>query len=185
MTYWGSPHIGHTMLSFDFGRDGRLCVSIEARREQGEEYSVFGGLFRRYELIYVFGDERDVIRLRTSIRTNNDVYVYRLNATPEVVQAVFLDYLRTANALRTRPGWYNTLTTNCSTTIRQHLSWDWRILANGYVDELLYELGYVSRDLPLPELKRRSHVNVAARIADQAADFSDRIRHGRPGFGPQ
>jgi len=31
-------------------------------------------------------------------------------------------------------------------------------------------------------LKARAHINVAARAADQAPDFSRRIRAGRPGF---
>ena len=189
MTYWGSPHVCHTMMTFDFGAGGRICVSIEARREQGEEYSALAGMFRRYELVYVFSDERDVVRLRTRIRPNNDVYLFRLNATPAVAQAMFLDYVQTANALRERPGWYHSLLTNCSTTIRQHVRraqvpdpWDWRVLANGHVDGRLYDFGYVNRDLPLPELKRRSLITPAARAADAAPDFSDRIRAGLPGF---
>ena len=116
MTYWGTPHMCHTMLTFDFGAGVRLCVSIEARREHGEEYSALAGLFRRYELIYGFADERDVIRLRTQIRPDNDVYLYRPNATPEVARAMFLDYVRTANALREQPDCYHSLTTNCSST---------------------------------------------------------------------
>jgi hypothetical protein len=121
MTYWGTPHMCHTILTFDFGAGVRLCVSIEARREHGEEYSALAGLFRRYELIYGFADERDVIRLRTRIRPDNDVYLYRPNATPEVARAMFLDYVRTANALREQPDCYHSLTTNCSSTIRQHV----------------------------------------------------------------
>jgi hypothetical protein len=34
--------------------------------------------------------------------------------------------------------------------------------------------------LPFEELKRRSHINAAAHAADQAADFSERIRAGLP-----
>lgn len=189
MTYWGTPHVCHTMLTFDFGGGVRLCVSIEARRERGEDYSALAGMFRRYELIYVFADERDVVRLRTRIRPDNDVYLYRLNATPEVARAMFLDYVRTANALREQPAWYHSLTTNCSTTIRQHVRrahvpdpWDWRVVANGHVDGRLYDFGYVNRDLPRAELKRRSLITPAARAADGAPNFSDLIRVGRPGF---
>jgi hypothetical protein len=189
MTYWGSPHVCHTMVTFDFGLDGRLCASIEARREQGEDYSALGGMFRRYELIYVLGEEHDLVRLRTSIRPHNEVYLFRLNATPAVAQAMFLDYIRSANALRNRPVWYHSLLTNCSTTIRAHVRrahvpdpWDWRVLANGHADERLYEFGYISRELPLPDLKRRSRITVAPSAADNAADFSARIRSGLPGF---
>jgi hypothetical protein len=189
MTYWGSPHVCHTMLTFDFGPDGRVCVSIEARREAGESYSALAGMFRRYELIYVFGEERDLVHLRTSVRPHNDVHLFRLTATPAIMRAMFLDYVRTANALRERPSWYHSLLTNCSTTIRAHVRradvpdpWDWRMLANGYADERLYEFGYVSRDLPLAELKRRSRINAAPVPAGAAHEFSARIRAGLPGF---
>src|SRR6185295_7914149 len=90
ITYWGSPHISHTMVTFDFGPDGRVCASIEARREQGETYSALAGIFRRYELVYVFGDERDVVRLRTTVRPDNEVYLFRFNAKPAIVQVMFL-----------------------------------------------------------------------------------------------
>lgn len=186
MTYWGPRHICHTMVTFDFGAGGRLCVSIEARREVGEPYAAVGGMFRQHELIYIFGDERDLVRVRTSVRPHNDVHLFRLEATPGVTRAMFLDYLRTANALRSAPAWYHTLFTNCSTSIRNHVRraevpdpWDWRVLANGHIDERLYDFGYVRRDQPLAELKRRSLITAVAREAGDAPDFSDRIRAGR------
>ncbi|MBL9201525.1 MAG: DUF4105 domain-containing protein [Opitutaceae bacterium] len=188
MTYWGSPHICHTMVSFDFGTHGRVCASIEARRLAGEDYSPLAGVFRRYELNYVFGDERDVLRVRTNFRAHNDVFLYRLTATPEAARVQFLEYLRAANALRNQPAWYNSLTGNCTTLIREHaralgitLPWDWRLHANGHAHEYLHRLGYISRDLPVEELKRRSHVTPAARLAS-LENFSEEIRRGRPGF---
>ncbi|MEO5960118.1 MAG: DUF4105 domain-containing protein, partial [Opitutaceae bacterium] len=188
MTYWGSPHICHTLLSFDFGTHGRVCASIEARREAGEAYSAFAGAFRRYELAYILGDERDLLRVRTNFRPNNEVYLYRLTATPEAARIQFLEYVRAANELRKQPMWYNTLVTNCSTLIRQHarslhidLPWDWRLIANGHVDEYLHRLGYLSRELPLQELKRRSNVTPTAQYAS-LENFSEEIRRGRPGF---
>ncbi len=39
---------------------------------------------------------------------------------------------------------------------------DWRWLANGYLDELLYEKGIVNRDMPFAELKKRSYINPKA-----------------------
>jgi hypothetical protein len=189
MTYWGSPHICHTMLTFDFGEGGRLCASIETRREVGETYSALRGMFRQYELIYVLGDERDLLRLRTDIRPRNEVFLYRVNARPEQAQAIFREYLATANGLRTQPGWYHTLLTNCTTSIRQNVRhagviapWDWRLLANGHIHEQLHALGYLHRALPLPELERASRIGPAAQAAGDAPDFSARIRAGRPGF---
>jgi hypothetical protein len=188
MTYWGSPHICHTMVSFDFGPHGHVCVSIEARREAGEEYSPIAGAFRRYELIYVFGDERDLLGVRTHFRPGNEVYLYRLTASPEAARIQFLDYVQSANQLRTRPEWYHSIVTNCTTLIRQHarplhvsLPWSWRILANGHADEYLHRLGYITRELPFEELKRRSRITPAARLAP-SGNFSEEIRRGRPGF---
>lgn len=58
----------HTFVSFGFA-DGRyLAVSIEARKERGEEYGILPGLYRQFEVIYVAGDERDLIGLRTHVR---------------------------------------------------------------------------------------------------------------------
>jgi hypothetical protein len=37
-------------------------------------------------------------------------------------------------------------------------------------------------DLPFPALKLQAHINDAARAADQAPEFSARIREGRVGF---
>ena len=40
----------------------------------------------------------------------------------------------------------------------------------------------ISTNLPLTELTQRCHINERARAADQAADFSTRIRQGVPGI---
>jgi hypothetical protein len=189
MTYWGSPHVCHTMLTFDFGEGGRLCASIEARREAGEAYSALRGMFRQYGLIYVLGDERDLVRLRTDIRPGNDVFLYRLNASPETARAILREYLDAANRLERRPAWYHTLLTNCTTSIRKHVRhagviapWDWRLLANGHIHAQLHALGYLHRGLSLAELERVSRIGPAAQAAGDVADFSVRIRTGRPGF---
>jgi hypothetical protein len=187
LVYWGSPWIAHTILSFGFD-DGRyLAVSIETRKEKGEEYSAVAGFFRRYELIYVVADERDVVRLRTNYR-GEDVYLYRIRTTPRTARALLLDYVHRINGLRDRPEWYNALAHNCTTAIPRHSgtrSWrNWRLLANGYLDELAYEIGAVDTRLPFAELRARSHVNDRARAAGDAPDFSRRIREGLPGVTP-
>jgi hypothetical protein len=190
MIYWGSPHIAHTMVSFGFEGGDYVCFSIETRKEKGEGYSAIKGLFRQYELIYIAGDERDLVRLRTNYRQGEEAYLYRLRGSPEQVHVLFLDYLHRLNNLRQRPEWYNALTHNCTTSIRTQRAasdqapWDWRMLANGHGDELLYERGAIATNLPLAELKQRCHINERARAADQAADFSQRIRQGVPGIGP-
>jgi hypothetical protein len=98
--YWMGPAIAHLFVSFGFG-DEHLAISIEARKEHTEPYSSLAGFFRQYELVYVAGDERDVIRLRTNYRKAppEDVYLFRAVGPPENGRRVFLDYMRDINDL--------------------------------------------------------------------------------------
>ncbi|HEU4428762.1 MAG TPA: DUF4105 domain-containing protein [Myxococcota bacterium] len=186
MSYWGSPWIAHTILSFDFADGRHLAVSIETRKERGESYSALRGFFRQFELYYVAADERDVVALRTNQRDER-VLLYRLAAPPARARAVLLAYLDEMNQLAAKPRWYNALTHNCTTSIRLNalaagvaFPRDWRVVANGRLDELLYEQGALNRDLPLAELRARSDIGDRARDAGNAADFSERIRAGLP-----
>jgi hypothetical protein len=184
LSHWGAPLVAHTVVSFGFDGGEHLAVSIEARKERGEAYSAVAGFFRHYELIYVVADERDVIRLRTSFR-GEDVYLYPIVADAAAVRGLFLEYLDRLGQLRRRPEWYGALANNCTTAIPGHSrqrSWrSWKLLANGYLDELAYEIGAVDRSLPFPELRARSRINERARAAGGGPDFSRRIREGLPG----
>jgi hypothetical protein len=179
-------------LSFGFG-DDHVAVSVEARKERNEGYSSVQGFFKRYELIYVVGDERDLIRVRTNYRRDppEDVYLYRVRGPLENARQLFLEYVRAINALRDRPRFYDTLTTNCTTTILVHtrvnpghVPLSWKVLLSGYAAQYVYERGRLDTSLPFEELRRRSRVNDAARAADGAHDFPRRIREGLPGVGP-
>jgi hypothetical protein len=179
--YWGPTLIAHTIMSFDFGGNQHLCISIETRKEKGEEYSAIKGFFKQYELIYIVADERDLIRLRTNFRKET-VYLYRLTAKPPLVREVLLSYLKRVNQLNVRPEWYNALTENCTTAIRGHTApyahgkMSWKILANGYLDTLLYERKAIDTNMPFEQLKSRSKINDKALMADNSADFSTIIR---------
>jgi hypothetical protein len=185
---WGSPGIAHTMVSFGFTNGDHVCFSIETRKEKGEEYSALKGFFRQFELTYIIADERDLVRLRTNYRQGEEVCLYRLQVTPAQGRQLFLDYLRRANELHERAEWYNALTDNCTTAIRTQRAaadrapWDWRMLLNGHLDELLYERGALATNLPFAELKKLSNINARAKAVGQAADFSQQIREGLPGF---
>ena len=191
LVYWGSPKIAHTMMSFDFEGQGNVVFSIETRKEKGEDYDTIKGFFRQFELIYVVADERDLVRLRTNYREKGkgeDVYLYRLNVAPETARKILLSYLGEVNRLKEKPRWYNALTGNCTTSIRQHTMpynprarLDWRLIVNGYIDEMLYERGTLNRSLPFAELKKRSYINPQAQAADKDPAFSQRIRVGLPG----
>jgi hypothetical protein len=188
LSYWGSPWISHTIVSWEFEGGEHLAVSIETRKESHESFSAVLGFFRQFELYYVASDERDVIGVRTNHR-GEEVYLYRLNTPLDVARDVLLDYLAEMNRLAEHPRWYNALTHNCTTAIRQHVRqvsagnpWNWRILANGRIDELGYLQGSIDTSLPFEELRRRSQIVEEAKAAGSSQDFSRRIRAGLPGM---
>ena len=190
LSFWGPTLIAHTIVSWEFEDAPPLAISIETRKEKGEEYSALRGFFRQFELYYVVADEREVVGLRTNQRGEH-VFLYRVRMPLDRARAVLVDYLEEVEHLARHPRWYNAFTHNCTTTIRMHLqnvglarAFNWRLLANGHLDELMYQRGTIDTSLPLPELRRRSEITEKAKAAGAAADFSRRIREGLPGFVP-
>jgi hypothetical protein len=181
--YWAGKAIAHIMVSFGFAGRDYLAVSIETRKARGQSYSTLAGIYKQYELVYVAGDERDLIGLRTSFRKpQEDVYVYRVQTSRENLRRLFLEYMRAMNDIREHPQFYNTLTTNCTTTVLLHTRvnqsppWSWKILLSGYVPDYAYELGRLDQRLPFAELERQARVNDRAHGAERRPDFSQRIR---------
>ncbi|MBW2386642.1 MAG: DUF4105 domain-containing protein, partial [Deltaproteobacteria bacterium] len=169
--YWGSPWMAHTIVSWEFEDAPPLAISIETRKEVGEQYSALRGFFRQFELYYVVADERDVVRLRTNLR-GDEGYLYRINWSPSDSRALLLAYLEEANRIARSPVWYNAFHHNCTTTIRFHArqigmarALNWRVLVNGKGPELLYMRGVVNTTLPFPELRSRSYINESGRMA--------------------
>jgi hypothetical protein len=183
--FWGPTLIAHTIMSFDFDNGQYLCISIETRKEKGEDYSAVKGFFKQFELIYIVADERDLIRLRTNFRKET-VYLYRLTAKPSLVREVLLDYLKSVDKLNSHPEWYNALTENCTTAIRGHTApyahgkMSWKIIANGYLDTLLYERKAIDTNMPFDQLKALSQISGKALKAGNGDDFSVKIREGLP-----
>ncbi len=182
LSYWGSPWMAHTILSWEFSDGKHLAISIETRKEVGEVYSAVTGFFRQFELYFVVADERDVVRLRTNYR-GEDVYLYRLTSPPEEARDLLLGYFHEINSLDNTPEWYNAFAENCTTGIRrlreavgQSRSWDWRMLVNGYIDQLGYERGMIDTSMPFAELREKSRITERAKQADQDPAFSARIR---------
>ncbi len=140
----------HTMLSFEFSDGQRVVSSIEIRREVGEVFENFKGMFRGYELYYVWADENDVVKLRTDYRLDK-VYRYELDMSKENVQSLFLKALERTNKLKDRPEFYNLLFNNCTTNIAQMLQEiykkpiivDWRYLAPAYAEGLSMKYGLI------------------------------------------
>jgi hypothetical protein len=176
---WGVPWMSHPVLVFDFGSDGRICMSIEVRYRKGQKYAFIRSLYRQQELIFIAADERDVILRCTKYRTTEQANMYRFNASPEELRTAFLDYIEAINNLHAIPRWYNGLCANCTTSFyRLHhsrLRLDWRVIANGRLDQALYEAGRLDRTLPFQELRQNARLNDIANSAPEN-EFGDHIR---------
>ena len=175
LSFWGPTLIAHTIVSWEFEDGPPLAISIETRKEKGEEYSAVKGFFRQFELYYVVADERDVIGVRADQR-GEQVFLYRVRMPLAQARAMLVDYLEEVNQLAGHPKWYNAFSHNCTTAIRKHRqhigaaqSFDWRILANGRLDELMYERGGIDTSLPFAELRARSDVTAKAKAAGKRA----------------
>ena len=177
------PGVAHTMLSFGFDDGQQLGVSVEIRKERGEAYSPVRGFLRQYELMYVVADEQDLI-LKQALHYLCDVYVYRSTATPAQARDLLVDVMGRANELRRKPEFYNTLTNNCTTNIRQHVNrlvpgrvpYDWRVLLPGYSDRMAYDLGLIRSVGSFADTRARAKVNYLAYRHESAPDFSRKIR---------
>ncbi len=164
--YWMGEPIAHIMLSFVFAGEP-VTISIETRKEVGEDYSTIAGFFRQYELYYVVSEEPDIVALRTTYREPpEDVYLYRVEIPPEAARKLFLQYLGEINRLNEQPSFYNTMTTNCTTVIAMHaralggeLPRSWKVLLSGYFPQLLHERGVLDQSLPYDELRDASLIN--------------------------
>jgi hypothetical protein len=183
-SYWAGPSIAHVFLSFGFADGRHLAVSVETRRRRGQAYSAIAGFFRRYQLIFVIADERDLIGVRTDIRRER-VFLYPLRITPEETSRLFGGYMNRATALAERPEFYNTVTNNCTSNIvriidrglprSKRLGLSWRLLFSGYADAFAYDVCRLKGRLPFAELKKRSLI-VRPAGAVIGEDYSAEIR---------
>jgi hypothetical protein len=172
----------HAFVSFGFDDGSHVAISVEARREAGEQYSIVRGMMKRFEIMYVVGDERDLIQLR--VLNGDDVYVYPMRVSHARMRALFTDMLTRANDLYARPEFYGTVRNNCTTNLLRHVNtiasepirYGPRILLPGYSDEIAYERGLIDTDLPLDAARERFLVNARALRASRADDYSRFIR---------
>ncbi|MBB4117592.1 hypothetical protein FHT80_006981 [Rhizobium sp. BK226] len=186
MSYWSGPAIAHVIMSFGFD-DGRyLAWSIEVRRISGGSFSPLADLFKNSPLVILAADERDVIGLRSNFR-GEDVQIYRLKASPAAARLLLREYVSDANALAVKPAFYNSLTTNCTTTIIKMMRvagdavpMDWRLVVNGYLPEYAYDRGALDTSVPLLQLRSAAHIAAKAHNDGLSPMFSQAIRVGVP-----
>jgi hypothetical protein len=185
-SYWTGPAIAHVLVSFGF-TDGRHVVfSVEVRRRKDEGFSEIGGFFKDFDLSVIAADERDVIRVRTNVRGEDD-YLYRIQMPIAAMRALFLAYVGEADRLVVAPRFYNTLTANCTTLVYHmmrnivgYLPLDYRLVLSGYLPAYVYKVGGLDKRYSLQELRRLGHITERAKAADRDERFSDLIRVGIP-----
>ena len=173
----------HSFVSFGFSDSTFLAVSVEARREPGENYNVFTGLLRQYELMYVVGDERDLIGQRAAFGTDR-VYLYPIKVGPAKIRAMLVSMLERANQLRDHPEFYNTITNNCTSNVIAHVNAvtpglvgaGIRTVLPGYTDEIAYSLGLIDTKMTLEQARDRYLINERAKKYLSDSLFSFRIR---------
>lgn len=180
--------LAHTFVSFGFGGNDFVAISVEIRKEKGESFSPIKGMLRQYEVMYVIGDERDLIKLRTNYRDEgkgHTVYLYPMRTTRERMQAIFTSMLRRANELREHPEFYNTITNTCTTNLVKHVNqlvprripWHLGVFLPGYSDKLAYKLGLIDTTLPFEQAREHFRITDRARaLKDDDPEFSVKIR---------
>jgi hypothetical protein len=178
---WRGP--AHSFVTFGFADSQYVAISVEARKEPGEQYGLVTGLTRRFELMYVVGEERDLIGQRAAFG-DYPVYLYPVKAPREKIRAMFVAMLERANALRERPEFYNTVTNNCTSNVVRHVNAiapdrvpsGIKTILPGYTDEVAHRLGLIDTSLDIEEARARFRINEVAKrwMGDPA--FSQRIR---------
>jgi Domain of unknown function (DUF4105) len=190
MSYWSGPAIAHMLMSFGFNDSQHVVFSVEIRREKTESFSEIGGFFKQFELSVIAADERDVIRVRTNVRGEDD-YLYRIRMPRDAMRSLFLAYIDEANSLVQFPRFYNTITVNCTTLVYHmmkrivgYLPLDYRLLLQGYLPEYVASVGGLDRRYSLEQLRKLGRITERARKSDRSDTFSEDIRQGIPPIDP-
>ncbi|MGL4942331.1 MAG: DUF4105 domain-containing protein [Thermoguttaceae bacterium] len=178
------PSVGHVELSFGFSDGRHVILSIEPRFEEGEKDDPIGAMSNQFELMYLFADERDAVRLYTQVG-RGDVFLYRLNVTPDEVRKVFESAAVRANTLAEKPEFYHGITNNCATNLFAHINYaragaiprDYRSRFPGVIDKLLFERKMiVTNAATFKEARENAKINWLAEQYGDIDYFSAGIR---------
>jgi hypothetical protein len=186
LSYWSMQAIAHVLISFGFDNGNHVVFSVEIRPDKDESFSEIGGFFKEFELSIIAADERDVIRVRTNVRGEDD-YLYRIRLPRSAMRSLFLAYVAQANGLVQTPRFYNTVTVNCTTLIYHmlrhiigKLPLDYRLVFSGYLPGYVYKIGGFDPRYTLEQLRSFGRITERAKSADRSATFSADIRQGVP-----
>lgn len=164
--------VGHTFFSFEFADGRSVVISVEARKEIGEEYSGFSSLFPTYEYMYVWATERDMLT-NTVFFAEDDAYRYPLTIPIEDQKELLRALIQSTDALAKQPRFYHLFGANCTNILARHanlahpgsvpLHYSWFL--TGYSDSYLYSLGYIPNDIPFAELEQQALLTPKIRAA--------------------
>jgi hypothetical protein len=175
--------VAHVWVCFGFSDGRHVAVSVEARGVNGRPFGLFPSMFRQFQLIYVVGEERDVIGMRVVAR-QAEVRFYPVRATPEQMRALFLDMMDRAHSLEEHPEYYNLFANNCMNNITYHvrrmggppLPNELRLLLTGFSDRLAFDYGFLDTDLPFEKAREAYRIDQCMRDVPLDESYSQRLR---------
>jgi hypothetical protein len=175
--------VAHVWVGFGFSDGQHVAVSVEARGVKGRPFGLFPSMFRQFQLIYVIGEERDVVGMRVVAR-QAEVRVYPVRTTQERKRFLFLDMMQRAHSLEEHPEFYNLFANNCMNNITYHirrlggrpLPSEVCLLLTGFSDRLAYDYGYLDTDLPFEQAHQAYRIDEAMRQEPLDDRFSERLR---------
>ena len=173
----------HTMFSFSFKDGKRVMVSVEIRKQKGDIYNALFGFFNKYELIYVVGDEKDLLGAR-AIGSHLKLYMYPVQVSKEKIAELFLVMMDKVNLHSVKPEFYNTIFANCTTKLVEAVNviaepkipWSWRYVMPGFSDEYAYSLKLIDTSVPFAELRNAHFISDLVAKYQNSPDFSAQIR---------
>jgi hypothetical protein len=175
--------VAHVWLCFGFSDGQHVAISVEARGVNGRPFGLFPSMFRQFQLIYVVGDERDVVGLR-GVARKAAVRFYPARTTPERMRALFLDMMERAHSLEEHPEFYNLFTNNCMNNVTYHvrrlggrpLPSELRLVLTGFSDRLAFDYGFIDTDLPFEQARQAYRIDEWMQDTPLDESFSKRLR---------
>jgi hypothetical protein len=176
--------VAHVWVGFGFSDGQHVAISVEARAVKGRPFDVLPAMFRQFQLIYVVGEERDVIGLRVVAQSNAEVRFFPVRTTPERMRFLFLDMMQRAHSLEEHSEFYNLFVNNCMNNITYHvrrlggrpLPSYLRLLLTGFSDRLAYDYGFLDTDLPFERARQAFRIDEAMRQVPLDEHYSERLR---------
>ena len=175
----------HTYVSFEFNNGDFLGISIEARKTKDQTFSIWAGMVHSYPLIYIAADERDLAILRANIRKDK-VYVYPVKLEkPENARLLLVDMLNKMNKLSVEPEWYNSLFSNCTSSIAKHINnitpgrisrFSWQLWLTASADELALNRGLLDTELSIEKAREKFFINDISQKIGDVPNYSKEIR---------